>query len=122
MVRPDHRTIVVADDDPALRLLCRVNLELEGYRVVEAESADELAGALEAEDVALVLLDVHFGAADGIEIARRLKETHPGLAIAFFSGTMPELSDDSRDAADAFIPKPFTLENLSETVQRLSRG
>ncbi|MDQ3993632.1 MAG: response regulator [Actinomycetota bacterium] len=122
MVRPGHRTIVVADDDPALRLLCRVNLELEGYRVVEAGHAAELDGALEAEDVALVLLDVHFGAYDGVEIAQRLRETHPELPIAFFSGTQPELSEDSRRIADAFIPKPFTLENLSETVRRLARA
>ena len=122
MVRPDHRTIVIADDDPALRLLCRVNLELEGYRVVEAESAAELDGALAAEEVALILLDVHLGTDDGVEVARRLRETHPGLPLAFFSGTQPELSDGVRNVADAFIPKPFTLECLSETVQRLARG
>jgi DNA-binding NtrC family response regulator len=122
MVRPDHRTIVIADDDPALRLLCRVNLELEGYRVLEAENAAELDGTLAAEDVALILLDVHFGADDGVDVARRLRETHPELAVAFFSGSQPELSEEARDAADAFIPKPFTLENLSETVQRLARG
>lgn len=122
MVRPDHRTIVIADDDPALRLLCRVNLELEGYRVVEAESAAELDGTLAAEEVALILLDVHFGADDGVEVARRLRATHPDLPVAFFSGTQPELSEDARDVADGFIPKPFTLENLSETVQRLARG
>jgi DNA-binding response OmpR family regulator len=122
MVPPDHRTVVVADDDPALRLLCRVNLELEGYGVIEAHDATELDGALDSEDVALVLLDVHFGADDGIEIARRLRETRPDVPIAFFSGTQPELSEESRRLADAFIPKPFTLENLSETVQRLARG
>jgi two-component system, OmpR family, KDP operon response regulator KdpE len=122
MVRPDHRTIVIADDDPALRLLCRVNLELEGYRVVEAESAAELDGALAAEEVSLVLLDVHFGTDDGVEVARRLRETHPALPLAFFSGTQPELSEDARHLADAFIPKPFTLESLSETVQRLAHG
>lgn len=122
MVRPGHRTVVVADDDPALRLLCRVNLELEGYRVIEAEDAAALDGLLDAEDIALVLLDVHFGADDGVEIARRLRASHPELPLAFFSGTMPELPEDSRAVADAFISKPFTLEDLSETVQRLAHG
>ena len=74
MARPQGgRTVVVADDDAALRLLCRVNLELEGYRVLEVENAHELGRVLAREDVALLLLDVHLGRDDGVDVARRLR-------------------------------------------------
>jgi DNA-binding NtrC family response regulator len=53
--------ILVVDDEPAIRLLCRVNLELEGYRVLEAASLDDARRALDSGDIALVLLDMRIG-------------------------------------------------------------
>ena len=57
-----RRLVVVADDDDAIRLLCRLNLELEGYRVEEAVSSEQLARVTDVEEVALVILDIHLGA------------------------------------------------------------
>jgi len=116
-----HRLVVVADDDDAIRLLCRVNLELEGYRVAEAANSRELARVAEEEDVALVLLDVHLGSEDGIEVARDLRERHPGIAIAFLSGSV-DFGERSASVSDAAIRKPFTLEEFTATVHRLARG
>jgi DNA-binding response OmpR family regulator len=116
-----HRLVVVADDDDAIRLLCRVNLELEGYRVAEAANSRELARVAEEEDVALVLLDVHLGSEDGIEVARGLRERHPGIAIAFLSGSV-DFGERSASVSDAAIRKPFTLEEFTATVHRLARG
>jgi DNA-binding response OmpR family regulator len=116
-----HRLVVVADDDDAIRLLCRVNLELEGYRVAEAANSRELARVAEEEDVALVLLDVHLGSEDGIEVARSLRERHPGIAIAFLSGSV-DFGERSAAVSDAAIRKPFTLDEFTATVHRLARG
>jgi CheY-like chemotaxis protein len=117
-VRP---LVVVADDDDAIRLLCRLNLELEGYRVEEAASSEELTQLTDAEDVALVILDIHLGADDGLEVARELRERRPGLPIAFLSGSV-DFGERARALADASIRKPFTLEDLIGTVHRLARG
>jgi DNA-binding NtrC family response regulator len=123
MARPrGGRTVVVADDDAALRLLCRVNLELEGYQVLEVENAHELGRVLAREDVALLLLDVHLGRDDGVDVARRLRHERPELPIAFFSGTAPDLPPATREIADGFLAKPFSLEALSEIVRRLARA
>jgi DNA-binding response OmpR family regulator len=116
-----RRLVVVADDDDAIRLLCRVNLELEGYRVAEAANSRELARVAEEEDVALVLLDIHLGSEDGIEVARVLRERHPGIAIAFLSGSV-DFGERSASVSDAAIRKPFTLEEFTATVHRLARG
>jgi CheY-like chemotaxis protein len=122
MVGPGHRTVVVADDDPALRLLCRVNLELDGYRVVEAESAAGLDRVLAGEDVSLLLLDIHLGSDDGIDLARELRSLRPSLPIALFSGSVEDLPVHARRVADGYLTKPFTLEALSEIVRRLARA
>ena len=120
MVGTGGRTVVVADDDPTLRLLCRVNLELDGYRVLEAESGAELGRVLDAENhVSALLLDIHLGSDDGVSIARRLRETRPGLRIAFFSGSVDDVAEVSRGLADEFIAKPFSLDDLSAVVRRL---
>ncbi len=119
MVTESHRTVVVADDDPALRMLCRINLELEGYRVLEAQSASELGRLVDSEDVDLVLLDVRLGRDDGREVARELRGERPDVAIAFFTGSAP-VEEHVGSVADGVLSKPFTLDELSEIVRRLA--
>ena len=115
-----QRLVIVADDDESIRLLCRVNLELEGYRVLEATGLDEISRIAEEDEVALVLLDIHLGREDGIEVARVIRESRPGIPIAFLSGSV-DFSERSRAVSDAAIRKPFTLEEFTETVHRLAR-
>ena len=122
VVRDEPRTVVVADDDPALRMLCRINLELEGYRVLEAESGDELDRVLEAERVDLVLLDIRFGQDDGVALAHLLRQRRPEVAIAFFTGSANVSDERTRSVADGVLSKPFSLEALTETVRRLASG
>lgn len=112
--------IVVADDDRALRMLCRVNLELEGYSVIEAASGGEVEEAVDANDVSLILLDVHFGAENGIELAGRLREAHPDLPIAFLTGSVT--GPIGQGVVDGYISKPFTLEQLGDLARDLVPG
>ena len=114
-----QRAVLVADDDPALRLLCRVNLELDGYRVLEADSAAEVERVLEGDDVDVLLLDVHLGADDGLQLAKALRASRPGLGIALFTGSV-ERRDAWGEIAAGFLAKPFTLDELAETVRALA--
>ena len=116
-----QRLVIVADDDAAIRLLCRVNLELEGYRVLEATGLEEISRIADEEEVALVLLDIHLGREDGIEVARVVRERRPEVPIAFLSGSV-DFSERSAAVSDAAIRKPFTLEELIGTVHRLAGG
>jgi two-component system phosphate regulon response regulator PhoB len=123
MVAQDLPAVVVADDDSAMRMLCRVNLELDGYRVLEADSGEELERLLAEEDkVALVILDIHLGDRDGVDIARSLKTTRPDIPIAFLTGSGLYSLDEADAVSDATIRKPFTLEELTSTVSRLARS
>jgi DNA-binding response OmpR family regulator len=120
MVAGDHRVVLVADDDPALRLLCRVNLEADGYQVAEADCADDVERLVSSRDVALVLLDIHLGADDGVAVAEKLRADHPSVRIALFSGSALHLPRAVRELADAVLSKPFSLEELSATARRLA--
>jgi len=113
--------VLVVDDEPAIRLLCRVNLELEGFRVLEAGNVDEARERLAAEDVGVVLVDVHIGPVDGRDFARELRAHDPPRRVALLTGSI-DLSAEEREGADAVVYKPFTIDELVETVQRLSRA
>ena len=115
----DSETVLVVDDEAAIRLLCRVNLELEGYRVVEAATIEEARAALEAEDVGVVLLDVHVGTGDGREFLKELRSDACDVPVAFFTGSADADAIASL-GADGVIPKPFLLEDLVHTVRRLA--
>jgi DNA-binding response OmpR family regulator len=110
----DRGTVLVVDDDPSLRLLCRVNLELEGYRVVEAESVDSARSALERDDVDVMLLDVHLGGQDGLTLLSTLGTEGP--AVALLTGSPATHLPDGATV----IGKPFSIEQLSKTVDRLA--
>lgn len=106
-------TVLVVDDDPSLRLLCRVNLELEGYRVIEAESVERAREALIEDRVDAILLDVHLGNEDGLALLPAIEDD--GRAVALLTGSpgvhLPE--------GATVIGKPFSIEALSDTVRRL---
>jgi DNA-binding response OmpR family regulator len=113
------RTVLVVDDEPAIRMLCRLNLELEGFRVLEADGIAAARSILESEDVAVLLVDVHLGEGDGRDLVRELRARAAAPRIALLTGTT-ELAPDERAGADAVIDKPFTLDALVSTVRTLA--
>lgn len=113
--------VLVVDDERALRFLCRVNLELEGYRVVEAGTLDDARAALAAEAVAVVLLDLHVGAERGEVLLEELRAREPRVPVAVVTGSV-EVSGDRTFEADAVLPKPFTIDQLTQTVNALAAG
>jgi DNA-binding response OmpR family regulator len=118
--RPTGRvaaTVLVVEDDPALRMLCRVNLELEHYRVLAAGTLDQAVQLLTKERINLVLLDLHVGGRDGRELLPLIRAQQPGAAICLLSGTSE--SDPPLEGVDGFIRKPFDLTHFTSTVERL---
>lgn len=114
--------VLIVEDDDALRLLCRVNLELEGFRVAEASSVAEAEAALASEEaVDLVLLDVHVGADDGIELMRSLRQRGHQARVVIFTGSA-QLDPKTWAEADDVVAKPFQLAELLGVVRRFARG
>lgn len=111
-------TVLIVEDDPSLRLLCRVNLELEHYRVLEAETVARARNLISSEPIDVVLLDLHVGEHLGLELLPYLREQRPDAAVCLLSGTS-EVDPGRPEGVHAFIRKPFELEDLTGTVQRL---
>jgi two-component system, OmpR family, KDP operon response regulator KdpE len=112
-------TVLVVEDDESLRMLCRINLELENYRVLEAETIDRAAALVSAEPVDVVLLDLHLGERHGTELLPLLRAERPDAAVCLLSGTS-EADPPDEEGVDGFIRKPFELDVLTETVARLA--
>jgi DNA-binding response OmpR family regulator len=108
-------TILVVDDDDSMRMLCRVNLELEGYRVLEAATIEAAQELLRGSSVDVVLLDVHVGAGDGFMLLKDIRDER----VALFTGSY-EVDSERRAQVDAVLSKPFTLSELSATVAELA--
>jgi DNA-binding NtrC family response regulator len=100
-------------------LLCRLNLELEHYRVHEAGTITRAAEVLAKEPVDVVLLDLHVAGRHGTELLPVIKEERPNAAVCLLSGTS-ETDPPMQEGVDAFVRKPFEIEHLNATVQRLS--
>ncbi|HSS72616.1 MAG TPA: response regulator [Gaiellaceae bacterium] len=110
------KTVLVVDDDDSLRMLCRINLELEGYSVVEASSIERAQEVLAAGPVDAILLDLHVGHGDGRQLIASLGTPRPPVAL--FTGS-EAIGPELRSLADAVLAKPFGIDLLAETVGRL---
>jgi len=122
-VREGRRRILIVDDDDRLREFVRVNLEMEGYSVVEAADAEQGLAALDEEPPDLILLDVMMPKVDGWEMLRRVQERHGvgSIPVIMFSGKVEE--EDLRTAASrgaqGYIGKPFNPQQLIESTKQL---
>ena len=111
--------VLVVDDDRAIRLLCRLNLELDGYDVREAPTIGDARAHLATGDVAVVLLDMHVGRERGIELLDELVAGEPRVPVAVVSGST-DVHGPAYAHADAVLAKPFTIEELTSTVGTLA--
>jgi DNA-binding response OmpR family regulator len=114
-------TVLVVEDDPSLRMLCRVNLELESYRVLEAGTISRAESLLAEEHVDVLLLDLHVGDRNGLELLPLLREEHAQVAVCLLSGTS-EVDPPQLEGVAGFIRKPFQIDELSNAVRTLSAG
>ena len=112
---------MVVDDEPSLRLLCRVNLELEHYRVLEAGTLTEARRLLDSEPVDVIILDVHVGDGDGRDLLEELRAREADVRVAMLTGSA-DVTTGRFEAADAVMPKPFEPTELLSLVRELSHG
>jgi DNA-binding NtrC family response regulator len=108
--------VLVVDDEPSLRLLCRVNLELEGYRVREAGTLADARAELEREAPDVILLDIHVGADDGLELLDTVEALDLPVRVVLLSGTS-DVGPALRARVAGVLGKPFELDRLSATVR-----
>jgi two-component system, cell cycle sensor histidine kinase and response regulator CckA len=115
-------TILVVEDEPALRALVALVLREEGYTVLEAGSGEEALRVADAHagELHLLLTDVVMPGMPGPALAAELHDRRPGLRTVFVSG-YPDRAEGGAPAPEdgAFVPKPFSPRVLVRTVRGL---
>jgi two-component system cell cycle sensor histidine kinase/response regulator CckA len=113
-------TVLVVEDEAALRAGIRRLLQGEGYGVLEAENGAAALRLLEEapNSVALVLTDLRMPVMDGRELAAALARRRPSLPIVFMSGFTAQLMDLRLVSPHlAFLAKPFRNDDLLAAVR-----
>jgi PAS domain S-box-containing protein len=119
-------TILLVEDEGAVRALARDFLIALGHGVIEADCGEKALALFQqhADSIQAVVSDVVMPGMSGVELARRLVAIQPGLKILLLSG----YARDSFDAADitrgrfAFLQKPYTLEDFARKVADVVAG
>ena len=107
--------VLVVDDDPAIRMLCRVNLELDGYTVEEAGTLAAAREALAAAPPDVVLLDLHLGSVSSHALIAECAALTPRVPVVLVTGSA-DVGTARETGADAVLTKPFEIEALRSTV------
>ena len=115
-------TVLVVDDEPAVRVVTKRILQRSGYAVLDAAGGAEALHALREHPgpVHLLLTDVIMPDMNGREVARQVRGQRPGIRVVYMSGYSPEAiaHDGLLDEGAAFVRKPFESGLLLQTVRR----
>jgi len=111
--------VLVVDDDPGVRGVCRTLLHALGYGAAEASCGEQAIATLASNDqrVQLVLLDLEMPGMRGDEVLRTLKATLPAVRVLLMSGHLGrDLAVYLGSGADGVLRKPFGLAALDASV------
>jgi PAS domain S-box-containing protein len=116
-------TILLVEDEDAVRSLVETILTADGYKILVADSADHavtLCRAYEA-DIDILLTDVVMPGVSGPELAKNLLSMRPGMKVLYMSGYAGEYLHDEGVNADgaALLQKPFTAAALEERIRQV---
>ena len=121
-----RETILLVEDEPAVRGLVHETLRLHGYRVLEARHGIEalLASAKYAETIHLLLTDVVMPQMSGPEVAEKILTVRPGIKVLYMSGypDHPVFDQGGVSRQTGFLPKPFSPHVLAQKVREVLDG
>ena len=121
--RKGEGVILLVEDEASVRAFASRALTLRGYTVLEAANAEEALARLEDKTlhIDLFVTDVVMPGMDGPAWVRRAHLDRPGVKVVFMSGYAEDglAEDQARVPNSVFLPKPFSLNDLTNTVQGL---
>jgi DNA-binding response OmpR family regulator len=113
------KTILVVDDDEAIRTLLQEELSDEGYQVIIAGNARDALKKVEEEALDLVILDIRMPGMDGLEALPRILGLKEGLPVILHSAYTQYQESFMSWAADAYVVKSSDLTELKAKVKGL---
>ncbi|WP_425098323.1 ATP-binding protein [Tropicibacter sp. S64] len=117
--------VLLVEDEAPVRAFAARALRLRGYTVIEAETAEEALETLEDKSLAvdIFVTDVVMPGLDGPTWVREARKSRPDVRVVFVSGYAEDAFGEGHEEIpnSVFLPKPFSLTDLTETVhQQLS--
>jgi len=109
-------TILVVDDEKAVREVNAIILEEDGYVVRQADSGEAALAAVQDGRVDLALVDYAMPGMRGTEFVRRARQRQPGLRILYVTGNAEPLVADMAGQSDPVLAKPYSPEVLLAAV------
>ena len=113
-------TVLLVEDEPMVRAVAERALTRHGYKVVTANNGEEALEVIgRSEEIALLISDVVMPGMDGPAMVEEARKSRPELPILFMSGYAEEQLRKSIDLDKvAFLPKPFSVQELAEAARR----
>jgi two-component system cell cycle sensor histidine kinase/response regulator CckA len=119
-------TLLLVEDEDAVRLFGARALRNKGYKVLEAKNGENALEVMAQAGgpVDLVITDVVMPVLDGPELVKRVRESNPSMKVIFISGYAEDSfrAKVSQDADIHFLPKPFSLQQLAGKVKEVMAG
>ncbi len=114
-------TILLVEDEAALRNVCRVYLESKGYTVLEAGNSKEAMKICQSHDrpIHVLITDIVMPGMGGLELAKSALELRPTLSVVLVSGYTDRPLDREAIGFGKFLQKPFSFDALARTVRSL---
>lgn len=116
------KTVLIADDEPAMRLLVTATISSSQIHVLEASDGDEAWDLIEQHRPDLVLLDVQMPGQTGLELTRRIREdpdlTHTRIVILTSKAQAGDVAAGLAVGADLYLTKPFSPISLLMYVEQ----
>jgi len=110
--------ILVADDEPNIRMFVRANLTARDYEVLAAKGGEEAIELAERELPDVIVLDINMPDIDGIEVCRRLRAwTDTPIIILSVRGEDKDKVTALNEGADDYMTKPFSIDELLARIR-----
>jgi two-component system cell cycle sensor histidine kinase/response regulator CckA len=120
---PGHETILLVEDDNSVRKFICIALNNLGYQVHECSNGEEAQKYIMETHIHfdLLITDVVMPGMDGFALAKKVRETDPGIKVIFTTGYTDTglLEEQPKEAAYELIPKPFSITDLSSVVRKV---
>ena len=114
-------TVLVVDDEEALRSVLSNELINEGYDVQTASDGDDAMAEIDKTPFDLVLLDIKMPRVSGFEVLKHIKERAGGTKVVMLTGfaDLKNAIESKKLGADDFVSKPYDLVDLLTTIERV---
>lgn len=120
-----NETILLVEDDDAVRAVTQRALSRFGYEVLSASGGTEaLALADQHEEIHLLLTDIMMPGMNGVEVAAQVSQRRPGIRVFYMSGYADQdlVRQGLLTPGTRFLQKPFTPQELAESVRGILDG